>query len=171
MIDDIVMPLLKRDASRRRNEKYDRLMPLRLRQCSQEATKTMSTIKNVKSAITWFEIPVVDMKRAVAFYQAVLGGTLKSDDAPGMQQSIFPYQVGDGVGGALVRDERRKPSANGGVTVYLPVDAVELATARAQKAGGKIVLDKTDIGDPGFIALVVDSEGNTVGLHAEKPRS
>jgi len=30
------------------------------------------------------------------------------------------------------------------------------------------VLPKTDIGDPGFIALVRDTEGNVVGLHAPR---
>jgi predicted enzyme related to lactoylglutathione lyase len=39
---------------------------------------------------------------------------------------------------------------------------------RVEKAGGKIVMPKTDIGPPGFIAIVRDSEGNSVGLHSER---
>ena len=32
-------------------------------------------------------------------------------------------------------------------------------------------MPKTDIGDPGHIAWVLDTEGNTVGLHAERQAS
>lgn len=35
-------------------------------------------------------------------------------------------------------------------------------------ATGRLVLPKTDIGDPGAIAIVADLDGNTVGLHSEK---
>ncbi len=38
--------------------------------------------------------------------------------------------------------------------------------ARVADAGGKVALPKTDIGAPGFIAILVDTEGNRVGLHA-----
>jgi len=31
-----------------------------------------------------------------------------------------------------------------------------------------VVQPKTDIGPPGFIALVRDTEGNIVGLHSER---
>jgi predicted enzyme related to lactoylglutathione lyase len=31
-----------------------------------------------------------------------------------------------------------------------------------------VVQPKTDIGPPGFIALVRDTEGNVVGLHSER---
>ena len=37
-----------------------------------------------------------------------------------------------------------------------------------EKAGGKVMMPKTDIGPPGFIAVMVDTEGNSVGLHSER---
>jgi predicted enzyme related to lactoylglutathione lyase len=39
---------------------------------------------------------------------------------------------------------------------------------RATRAGGRVVLPKTDIGDPGFIAILADTEGNHVALHMER---
>jgi len=38
--------------------------------------------------------------------------------------------------------------------------------ARVTAAGGKLVRDKFSIGQYGFIALVMDTEGNMIGLHS-----
>jgi predicted enzyme related to lactoylglutathione lyase len=36
------------------------------------------------------------------------------------------------------------------------------------KAGGKILKSKMAIGEFGFISLIMDTEGNTIGLHSRK---
>ena len=36
--------------------------------------------------------------------------------------------------------------------------------ARAASNGGKVVREKTSIGENGFIAMVSDTEGNVIGL-------
>ena len=55
-----------------------------------------------------------------------------------------------------------------GVQAYqLGVDSFALRSEK-RFAGGKVVMPKTDIGPPGFIALVRDTEGNVVGLHSER---
>jgi predicted enzyme related to lactoylglutathione lyase len=46
-----------------------------------------------------------------------------------------------------------------------PYHSVPLA--RAESAGGKVILPKTAIGENrGFIALFIDTEGNKVGFHS-----
>jgi predicted enzyme related to lactoylglutathione lyase len=71
-----------------------------------------------------------------------------------------------GVGGALVRDPRFRPSADGAV-VYLDASAgLDGCLERVKAAGGKVLMPRTDVGAPGFIALILDTEGNRVGLHA-----
>jgi hypothetical protein len=37
---------------------------------------------------------------------------------------------------------------------------------RVVPAGGKVLRPKFSIGDFGFISLVIDSEGNPIGLHS-----
>lgn len=119
----------------------------------------------MKNAITWFELPAQDLARAQRFYETLLGAKLKAERFNGMEMALFPYQQGAGVGGALVKDARFRPSADGAV-VYLDAGAgLDGCLARAEAAGGKVVMPRTDIGEPGFIALVVDTEGNRVGLH------
>lgn len=128
----------------------------------------MTTKNNRMNALSWFEIPVVDMTRAIAFYEAMLGVKLRQDVFAGVPNAFFPYEQKVGVGGALVCDAKRKPSSNGAI-VYLPaLDGVDKAAQRAKQAGGTVLAEKIDIGDPGFIALVVDTEENQVGLHAPR---
>ncbi len=117
----------------------------------------------MKNAINWFELPVQDLPRAQRFYETLLGKPLKAETFAGMDMAIFPSS--GGVGGALVKDARFRPSADGAV-VYLDTGAgLDGCLARAGAAGGKVVMPRTDIGDPGFIAMIVDTEGNRVGLH------
>ena len=115
------------------------------------------------NAISWFELPVVDLARAQRFYETVLGASLRAETFTGLPMAIFPAK--DGVGGALVKGERFKPS-NDGAVVYLSVDgALDRCVERVERAGGRVVQPRTDIGEPGHIAVILDTEGNRVGLH------
>lgn len=122
-------------------------------------------------AIHWFEIFVSDIERAARFYQTVLGVELRRTSEGGAPLAIFASAVEDGVGGALVQRAGRAPTDQG-VTVYLDANGkLDACIARVERAGGRVVQPKTDIGPPGFIALVRDTEGNLVGLHAERAAS
>ena len=58
-----------------------------------------------------------------------------------------------------------QPSTSG-VTLYLNApDGVDATLARVEAAGGKITRPKMSIGENGVIALILDTEGNEVGLH------
>jgi predicted enzyme related to lactoylglutathione lyase len=50
--------------------------------------------------------------------------------------------------------------------VYFGCEDCAVDADRAVKAGGRIHLSKTSIGQYGAIALVYDSEGNMIGLHS-----
>ncbi len=54
----------------------------------------------MKSALNWFEIPVLDVDRAAACYDVLLGAKIKREVFGGMPYGIFPYEP-PGVGGAL----------------------------------------------------------------------
>ena len=118
--------------------------------------------------INWFEIPTTDLKRASRFYEDVLGVSFKHEHfaATDMHMAIFQGEK-ESVTGALIADKRRKPVAEGAL-VYLNARDLDGSLARIAQAGGSVVMPKTDIGEPGFIALVRDTEGNVVGLHAPR---
>lgn len=115
--------------------------------------------------VGWFEIYVQDMPRAKAFYEAVFQGSLQALNAPGMEMWAFPMDMAThGTAGALVKMPGC-PSGGSTLVYFSCVDcAVELARAVAH--GGKVFKEKVSIGEYGFIALVVDTEGNMLGLHS-----
>ncbi|MBD2465191.1 VOC family protein [Oscillatoria sp. FACHB-1407] len=124
----------------------------------------------MQNAVNWFEIPAVDFDRAVDFYSTVLGVEIQKADFMGEPQAFFPYE-GTSVSGAIVKSDRLTPSMTG-TLIYLnltTVENLELALTRVEPNGGKVLMGKTDIGDPGFIALIQDTEGNGMGFHAFRP--
>lgn len=125
----------------------------------------MNTTTN---ALNWFEIPALDMPRAVAFYERIFEIQLQQMDMMGMKMAMFP-PTGEGgsVGGALVQSNMHVPSKTG-TYVYLNANPnLQDVLSRAESLGSKVVLPKTAIGeDHGFMAFVEDSEGNIIGLHS-----
>jgi uncharacterized protein len=69
------------------------------------------------------------------------------------------------VSGILVKNERNKPSMQG-TLVYLNANpSIREVIDRIEPAGGKIIVPYTKI-MAGCIAVIIDTEGNRVGLHA-----
>jgi predicted enzyme related to lactoylglutathione lyase len=121
----------------------------------------------MNSIVNWFEIPTANLDRAVRFYETMLGIRLKLETFNGTQQAMLLGDKDD-ASGSLIADPRRKPTADGTLVYLNAKKDLDGCLDRATRAGGRVVLPKTDIGDPGFIAIVADTEGNHVALHMEK---
>ena len=122
--------------------------------------------------VGWFEIPVTDMERAITFYQTVLGVQLQRNQMESVDMAWFPHnQEGYGAGGTLIyHEEYYKPSTDG-IMIYLssPTDDVANERAKVEAAGGKVILEKTQISDEhGYYGLLIDSEGNRIAFHSAK---
>ncbi len=116
------------------------------------------------SAINWFDIPVTDMNRAKTFYGAVLGSDLTTADDVQGTMVILPYK--DGVGGALMQGDGYMPSQEGSIVYLSGGDDLSVPLGRVEAAGGKVLTDKMSIGENGFIAFFLDTEGNRIGFHS-----
>lgn len=120
-------------------------------------------------AITWFEIPVTDLDRAMAFYATVTGRTLQRMDfgVPGEEDAVFETSEDSDLKGALLKSPRAQPSAQGAI-VYLNVGTgLDACLLRATQAGGSVSQAKTALPPGlGFFAHLIDTEGNRVGVHA-----
>jgi uncharacterized protein len=123
----------------------------------------------MQHAINWFEIPVVDIARAMKFYHALTGRSLRREafGGPGEEMAVFELDDPDGVSGALVYSPQAQPAAQG-TLVYLNAGPhIQAWLDRVKAAGGTIVVDKTALPPGmGYFAHITDSEGNRVGLHA-----
>jgi uncharacterized protein len=124
----------------------------------------------MQSAISWFEIPSNDLDRATKFYEAIFGVSLFPLDMPNIKMRMFPIDDPmTGVGGAVVHSGGfHKPSATDGPLIYLNGNPdVQIVLDKVEKAGGKIMVPKTEISpEYGFMAVIIDTEGNRIGLHS-----
>lgn len=123
-----------------------------------------------KNAISWFEIPATDLDRAQKFYETIFETKLIPLDMENIQMRMFPIDdPGSGIGGAVCKaDGFYKPSSTDGPLIYLNGNPdVQTILDRVEAAGGKIMVPKTEISpDYGFMGVIVDTEGNRVGLHS-----
>lgn len=118
------------------------------------------------NVVNWFEIPATDLPRAKAFYEAVFDVTLMHMDMGPSSMEMFPSEPGAAnAGGALVVMEGYEPSSTG-TTVYFQTADIEGLLAKVTEAGGSVLVPKMPIGEHGFIAHFLDSEGNRVALHS-----
>ena len=121
-----------------------------------------------RNALTWFEIPVADIARAQHFYETLLGRSMRREEMGPQTLAIFPYEGGQGVGGALLQSGTAPAPGTDGTLVYLDASpSLDAVLSRAGELGAKVLLPKLELpGTIGFIAHLVDSEGNRVGLHS-----
>ena len=124
--------------------------------------------KRTWNPVVWFEIYVTDMDRAKAFY----GNVVQCDFTPApmsggdMEMWFFAAERGaEGAACGLIRHPMRSPNAEG-TLVYFSVDECATATDRTVAHGGDVVVSKQPIGEMGFISIITDSEGNSIGLHS-----
>jgi predicted enzyme related to lactoylglutathione lyase len=129
-------------------------------------------MKPKNNAVGWFEIPTIDMDRAIKFYETILGYKLQRNKMGPLDMAWFPsIENGLGSTGSLVcHKDYYKPSSDG-VLIYLTSPSGDISTelSRINEAGGKIIQPKTLISeDIGYMGLFIDSEGNRIALHSRK---
>lgn len=130
--------------------------------------------------ITWFEIPVVQIDRAILFYQKVLGFSVQKERLTNAHFGIIQKDEA-GIGGVLVEKENASPGS--GVIVFFYVIDMTEALSRTKLYGGQIIKPKTIIkqiladgstiipktlmdDNLGYYAEITDSEGNRIALHS-----
>jgi uncharacterized protein len=127
-----------------------------------------------RNIVGWFELPVSDMERAIKFYETVFDFKLQREKMGPLDMAWFPFTEdpnSPGAGGSLVKHEDfYKPSADGALIYFSsPSEDLENELSRVEKAGGKILNPKTEITpEIGFMAVILDTEGNKVALHSRK---
>lgn len=122
---------------------------------------------HISHAATWFEIPVTDMARGIAFYERLLGISLHRQECSGMDLAVFPADEANGVKGALMAVDKLTPSTDG-VLLYLNAGAsISKVLDKLDDCGGKLLLGPVTLPDGlGRFAHIADPEGQRIGLHA-----
>ena len=135
--------------------------------------KKLKKIDSETNILTWFEIPVTETKRAKKFYETILDIEMVTR-ADGNEEAVFfPYdpdviQATSGrITGVLSKTARNSPSANGTLVYVNASPDIQTVLDKVEQAGGKVIVPRTNM-QAGFIAVIIDSEGNRIGLHAEQ---
>ncbi len=116
--------------------------------------------------IVWVDLPVTDLDRAIRFYSAILGLPVTKEGGPGFTFGLLPHGEGE-VGGCLVVPEGDDAPSKTGPLVYLNAEGrLAQAVAAVPAHGGQVLQPVHPIGPHGFRAVVLDSEGNRIALHA-----
>ena len=119
----------------------------------------------MSNQFVWVDIPVTDLDRAIHFYTGVLGSPVTKTGGEGFVFALLP-QADSAVSGCLYSSNDNAPSKTGPL-VYLNANGrLKQAVLAATEAGGQVLQDIHPIGPHGFRAILIDSEGNRIALHA-----
>ena len=118
-------------------------------------------------AANWFEIPVADFDRARSFYSRIFDFDMPDQEMGGALMGFLPFEMGKGVGGAIIRADAMQPSRDGPRIYLNGGDDLQPILDRVEAAGGNVDTPKTLITeDIGYYAVFEDTEGNRVALHS-----
>ncbi len=117
-------------------------------------------------AIHWFEIPVADIDRAQRFYETLFARSMRREQMGPQTLAVFGYE--GGIGGALIQSATAPQPGAAGTLVYLNAKpSLDAVLSRARELGATVLQDKLELPrDIGFIAQIIDCEGNRIGLHS-----
>ena len=129
--------------------------------------ETTTDMNNTSSnLISMFEIPAADITRAIAFYTEILSIEIELMEVEGMKMGVLPYE-NQPVTGILVEMEGSVPSSNGSVIYFNAGNDLQVALDKVEQNGGQIMVPKTMHADEsGYFAIVLDTEGNKIGLNS-----
>ena len=122
------------------------------------------------STISWFEIPSSDIDWAQKFYESIFNINMVNMDNEVIKMRVFPVNdmMEDITGAVVFNKDFYSPSDKSGALIYLNSNPdVQNILDKVESAGGKILVPKRQISDEfGFMALIIDTEGNRIGLHS-----
>lgn len=118
------------------------------------------------NAINWFEIPALDLERAFQFYSTVLNGNVRKGTFGNGDLILFnvSFNTGEAVGGSIVVRSDLKPTTEGGILYLNAFGKLGEAVSKVESVGGKVLVPEINLGKFGFAAVIIDSEGNKMGL-------
>lgn len=114
--------------------------------------------------IVHIEFAANDPDAAAKFYSGLFGW--KTEPYPGADYTTF--EPVDAPGGGFAKVDGNLYRA-GAVLAYIFTSDIEGMLDKIEKAGGKMVVPRTEIPGMGWFALFSDPTGNTVGLFTDKP--
>ena len=115
--------------------------------------------------LAYFEVAADDIKRATKFYSSVLGWKIEPTKTPGMTMEYYDITTGEPQEGTLSMGgmyKRQDPATR--IITYAMVDDVQATVKKAEKHGGKVQVPPMEIPNVGWVGVITDTEGNSIGI-------
>ena len=118
----------------------------------------------MKTFVAFFEIPAVNMERAVQFYGTVFGEKLEIVEYGEEKMAFISFGNQHSVG-CIFSLKGYQPTSNS-ITISFYTENMDESLALVREVGGKIVTEpcETYEGAKDYFAYFLDSEGNRIGL-------
>lgn len=127
---------------------------------------TRKKSSKLRHYVSWFEIPALNLQKAMGFYNFIYGIKMEEVKSNGYSMAFFPAD--NGIGGAIVKGEGSVPSEAGPLIYLNAGNDLAPILGRIEEAGGRVIMGKTLISeDAGYFALFIDTEGNKLALHSK----
>ena len=110
------------------------------------------------------ELNTGDVAKAKDFYGTLFDWKLEDSDMDGFTYTMVG--VGEGTGGGMMK--QMMPGAPPAWMPYVDVDDIQAATKKAKSLGANILRDVTPVADMGWLSILSDPTGATIGLWQTK---
>lgn len=119
----------------------------------------------MNNIVSIIELPATDLKRAITFYEKLLGLRIEEAEMGDTRMGVLPADDGT-VNMVLIHGEGYAPSAEGTLIYLNAGDSVQKLLDKVEPNGGQVIVPRTEISpEMGSFAIFLDTEGNRVGLH------
>jgi predicted enzyme related to lactoylglutathione lyase len=117
------------------------------------------SINNAFGKFVWYDQKSLDLEGSGAFYEKVVGWTLKANDMNDQPYTVL--MAGDEMVGGLmpIPEEAAKMGSRPGWMGYVAVDDVDAYAGKVKAAGGSVYRPPSDIPNIGRFAVVGDPHG------------
>jgi predicted enzyme related to lactoylglutathione lyase len=106
------------------------------------------------------ELSTIDVPKAKDFYGNLFGWKL--EDVPMPSGTYTMIDVGEGTGGGIM--QHPIPGVPSTWLAYVLVDDIAAATEKARSLGATVIKDVTEIVGAGWLSIIVDPTGASLGL-------
>jgi len=111
------------------------------------------------------ELNTTDVAKAKDFYKQLFDWKL-NDMEMGPSGTYTTIDVGEGTGGGLLKNP--EPGIPSFWLAYVLVDDIKAATTKAKSLGAKIFKDSIEVPNMGWLSIITDPTGATLGLWQTK---
>ena len=111
------------------------------------------------------ELNTTDVDKAKKFYGQLFDWKLE-DVAMGISRQYTMIMPGTGTGGGIL--QHPMPGEPSTWLAYVLVDDIAASTQKAKSLGARIIRDVTEVPGTGWLSIIIDPTGATLGLWKPK---